>query len=77
MEIICAGYPKVGFKLMLPFDWPSARANKKRETQFKTGSKSCSAALRVLGYNVADYLETCEESFQMRLSDLLKIAVIQ
>jgi len=26
----------------------------------KTGSKSCSAALRVLGYNVADYLETCE-----------------
>jgi len=24
----------------------------------KTGSKSCSAALRVLGYNVADYAET-------------------
>ena len=24
----------------------------------KTGSKSCSAALRVLGYNVADYPET-------------------
>merc|ERR1712235_179095 len=26
----------------------------------KTGSKSCSAALRVLGYNVADYIETLE-----------------
>ena len=24
----------------------------------KTGSKSCSSALRVLGYNVADYAET-------------------
>ena len=26
----------------------------------KTGSKSCSAALRTLGYNVADYMETAE-----------------
>ena len=26
----------------------------------KTGSKSCSAALRILGYNVADYIETAE-----------------
>ena len=26
----------------------------------KTGSKSCSAALRQLGYNVADYMETAE-----------------
>ena len=26
----------------------------------KTGSKSCSAALRTLGYNVADYPETLE-----------------
>lgn len=26
----------------------------------KTGSKSCSAALRKLGYNVADYMETAE-----------------
>ena len=26
----------------------------------KTGSKSCSAALRKLGYNVADYIETME-----------------
>ena len=26
----------------------------------KTGSKSCSAALRKLGYNVADYPETLE-----------------
>ena len=24
----------------------------------KTGSKSCSSALRILGYNVADYTET-------------------
>ena len=27
---------------------------------FSTQIKSCSAALRVLGYNVADYIETCE-----------------
>merc|ERR1711868_55801 len=26
----------------------------------KTGSKSCSSALRKLGYNVADYMETWE-----------------
>ena len=26
----------------------------------KTGSKSCSAVLRILGYNVADYPETLE-----------------
>ena len=26
----------------------------------KTGSKSCSSALRILGYNVADYMETAE-----------------
>ena len=26
----------------------------------KTGSKSCSTALRKLGYNVADYMETAE-----------------
>ena len=26
----------------------------------KTGSKSCSNALRKLGYNVADYMETLE-----------------
>ena len=26
----------------------------------KTGSKSCSSALRTLGYNVADYVETGE-----------------
>ena len=26
----------------------------------KTGSKSCSTALRLLGYNVADYMETAE-----------------
>ena len=26
----------------------------------KTGSKSCSAALKKLGYNVADYMETAE-----------------
>ena len=26
----------------------------------KTGSKSCSSALRKLGYNVADYMETLE-----------------
>ena len=26
----------------------------------KTGSKSCSAALRILGYKVADWLETAE-----------------
>ena len=26
----------------------------------KTGSKSCSSALRKLGYNVADYMETVE-----------------
>ena len=26
----------------------------------KTGSKSCSTALRQLGYNVADYMETAE-----------------
>ena len=26
----------------------------------KTGSKSCSSALRTLGYNVADYMETME-----------------
>ena len=26
----------------------------------KTGSKSCSSALRELGYNVADYMETLE-----------------
>ena len=72
MEIICAGYPKVSF-------WFADGENlsgsgiqaffKKR--YFKTGSKSCSAALRVLGYNVADYLETCEASFQMPASDSL------
>ena len=27
---------------------------------WKTGSKSCSSALRQLGYNVADYMETAE-----------------
>lgn len=26
----------------------------------KTGSKSCSAALRILGYNVCDFMETLE-----------------
>jgi len=26
----------------------------------KTGTKSCSSALRELGYNVADYVETSE-----------------
>ena len=26
----------------------------------KTGTKSCSSALRILGYNVADYIETVE-----------------
>ena len=26
----------------------------------KTGSKSCSSALRILGYKVADYMETLE-----------------
>ena len=42
-----------------------------QKRHFKTGSKSCSAALRVLGYNVADYLETCEDGFQMPASDSL------
>ena len=31
----------------------------------KTGSKSCSTALRKLGYNVADYMETAEVGFQI------------
>ena len=49
--------------------------NQRPRKQFKTGSKSCSAALRVLGYNVADYLETTEGGFQIKSSDWFKITI--
>ena len=45
----------------------------------KTGSKSCSTALRQLGYNVADYKETAEflrsVSFGMYKYDSTKMKI--